>query len=105
MKKKRIKYNKIDRNIQNVKVPCINCGRLLDFRIKTDIVTSDSVIAINFPGAVCQDCIDSVLNRVQDPPGLICLKELNPTLAQEFINNFKFILPLPEAVRACSEIT
>jgi hypothetical protein len=33
--------------------------------------TSDSVILINFPGAVCQDCIDSVLNRVPDPPGLM----------------------------------
>jgi hypothetical protein len=57
------------------------------------------VIAINFPGAVCQDCIDSVLNRVQDPPGLICLKELNSILAQELIQNFKFMLPISEAVK------
>jgi hypothetical protein len=34
-----------------------------------------------------------------DLPGLICLKELNSILAQEFINNFKFMLPLPDAVR------
>jgi hypothetical protein len=98
MRKNRLKFNKIDKNIRNVKIPCINCGKLLDFSIKNDIVTSDSVIAINFPGAVCQDCINSALNRVQDPPGLICLKELNPTLAQEFINNFKFMVPFPEAV-------
>lgn len=98
MKKKRIKFNRIDENIRNVKIPCINCGRLLDFRIKTDIVTSDSAVVINFPGAVCQDCIDSVLNRIHDPPGLICLKELNSILAQEIIQNFKFILPLTEAV-------
>jgi hypothetical protein len=87
-----------------VKIPCINCGRQLGFNIKTDIVTSDSVIAINFPGAICQDCIDSVLNRMPDLPGLICLKELNPTLAQEFINNFKFMLPISEAIEFFSSL-
>jgi hypothetical protein len=60
-----------------VKIPCINCERLLDFSIKNDIVTgSEGIIAINFQGAVCPDCVHSILDRVADPPGLICVNEL-----------------------------
>ena len=95
-----LKSDKIGKNIRNVKIPCIECGDLLKFRIENDVVVEgDGVVACNIPGAVCQDCIDSVLDKVADPPGLICLIDLNPTLAQEIIQNFRFILPSSEVVR------
>ena len=57
------------------------------------------MIAVNFPGAVCHDCIDSVLDKVEDPPGLVCIKELSPILAREIILNFTFMLPPSQAVK------
>ena len=63
------------------------------------MLEGDGVIAVNFPGAVCQDCIDSVLDKVEDPPGLVCIKNLSPILAQELILNFTFLLPSSQAVK------
>lgn len=100
MKSKKVKSGKINKNARNVKVPCVECGFMLKFSIENEIVVSgDGVIAANFPGAVCQDCIDSVLDKVADPPGLICLKDLNPILAQEIILNFEFLLPSSEVAK------
>lgn len=99
MKRQKIKSDKINKNVRNVKIPCVDCGRLLNFRIEKDIVLEgDGVIACNIPGAVCDDCINSVLDRVADPPGLTCINLLNPILAQELILNFEFLLPSLQAV-------
>ena len=99
MNSKKVKSGKMNKNIRVVKIPCIDCGKLLNFCIEDEtVVEGDGVIVANYPGAVCQDCIDSVLDKVADPPGLICLKDLNPTLAQEIILNFEFILPSSEVV-------
>jgi hypothetical protein len=44
-------------------------------------------------------CIDSVLDKVADPPGLVCIKNLNPIMAKELLLNFKFQLPSSQAVK------
>jgi hypothetical protein len=82
-------------------VPCVGgCGNLLKFHIENEIVVEgEGVIAVNFPGAVCQDCINTVLGKEADPPGLICVKRLSPILAREFLLDFDFLLPLSEAVK------
>ncbi len=99
MKSKKVKSGKIDKNTRIVKIPCIECGRLLKFRIENEtVVESEGVIAVNFPGAVCQDCIDSVLDKVADPPGLVCIKILSQILAGEIIMSFDFLLPPSQAV-------
>jgi hypothetical protein len=99
MKSKKIKYGKIDKNTRIVQIPCIECGRLLNFRIENEtVVEGDGVIAVNFPGAVCRDCIDSALSQVSDLPGLICIKEMSPILAKELLRNFSFLLPRSEAI-------
>jgi hypothetical protein len=83
-----------------VKIPCVECGKLLKFSIEDEIVVEgEGRIVCNFPGAVCPDCIDFVLNRVADPPGLVCIKELSPILARELILNFKFLLHPSQAVK------
>lgn len=100
MKRNTFKSDERDKTIRNVKVHCLECGDLLKFRIENDVVVEgDGVVACNIPGALCQDCIDSVLDKVQDPPGLICLRDLNPTLAQEIILNFEFLLPPSEVAK------
>jgi len=100
MKRNTFKSDKINKNIRNVKIPCINCGKLLDFSIEGEtVVDGVGIIAVNIPGVVCHDCINAVLSLVADPPGLICIKSLNPVIAQEFLYNFEFRLPLSEAVR------
>ena len=94
-----LKDDKIAKIVRNVKIPCVECGDLLKFSIKKEIVVEgDGVIAVNFPGAICHDCIDSVLEKVADPPGLVCIKNLNPIMAKELLLNFKFLLPTSEAV-------
>jgi hypothetical protein len=100
MKRNTSKSDKIGKNIRNVKIPCIECGDLLKFRIENDIIVDgDGVIAANIPGAVCPDCIDSVLDNVADPPGLCCIKNLSPILAREIILDFTFMLPPSQAVK------
>jgi hypothetical protein len=90
----------VNKNTRNVKIPCGECGKMLKFSIRNDVVVEgDGVIAVNFPGAACRDCIDSVLNQVSDPPGLICIKELSPILAREILMSFTFLRPKSEAVK------
>jgi hypothetical protein len=99
MKRNTLESDKKDKTIRNVKVPCIECGDLLNFSVEGEtVVEGEGVIAINFPGAVCQDCIGSLLDRVSDPPGLVCINELSPILAEEIIMSFNFLLPPPQAV-------
>jgi len=105
MKRITLKCNKIGKNIRNVKIPCIECGDLLKFRIENEIVIQgNSVIAVNFPGAVCQDCIESVLYKVADPPGIVCIKNLSPILAKELLLSFTFLLPLADATKFFSTL-
>jgi hypothetical protein len=100
MKKNRIKYNKIDKNARNVMMPCIGCGKMLKFHVKNEnVIEGEGVIAMNFPGAVCHGCIHSVLDRVAEPEGLVCIKKLDPILGSEFLLDFKFLLPYSEAVK------
>jgi hypothetical protein len=90
----------VNKDILNVEIPCVECRRMLKFRIENDvIVKGDGVIAVNFPAAICPDCIDSVLSQVSDPPGLICIKELSPILAREILMSFTFLRPKSEAVK------
>jgi hypothetical protein len=97
MKKNELKSDRLDKNVE---VPCVECGRMLKFIIKDEtVVDGVGIIAINIPGAVCQECINAVLDMVADPPGLVCIKSLTPVIAQEFLSNFKFILPLSEVVK------
>jgi hypothetical protein len=42
---------------------------------------------------VCPDCIESVLGKVADPPGLIVIDQLSSTMAEELLRNFTFLLP------------
>jgi hypothetical protein len=100
MKRNTLKSDKIDKNMRDVKIPCVECGKKLKFCIKGETVIEggEGFIATNFPGAVCHDCIESLLGKVADPPGLVCIKSLNPVIAQECLSNFEFILPLPDAV-------
>jgi hypothetical protein len=66
MKSQLLKDDKIDRIVRNVKIPCVECGSVLKFRIENEIVVEgEGRIVCNIPGAVCHDCIDSVLIRWQ----------------------------------------
>ena len=99
MKAQLSKDDKINKIVRNVKIPCVGCGDLLKFSIKNKIVVEgEGTIVCNIPGAVCPDCIDSVLEKVADPPGPVCFKNLNPNIAQEFLSNFELMLPQHEAI-------
>ena len=87
-------------NERIVHIPCIQCKRILRFRIRDSIVVEvEGRIACNIPGAVCPDCIESLLDRVADPPGLICIERLSPVLAQGLLESFEFLLPKAEALK------
>jgi hypothetical protein len=100
MKENRLKYDIIDKTIRDIKIPCFECGKKLKFRIDGEtVVEGEGVIAMNFPAAVCNACINTALDKVADPSGLMCIKNLNPILAREFLLDFKFLLPYSEAVK------
>jgi len=81
-------------------MPCIECGRMLRFRIENDIIVEgEGKIAINIPAAVCLDCIDLLLSRVADPPGLIIFDGLSAIVAREIMKSFTFLLPRSEAAK------
>jgi|WetSurMetagenome_2_1015567.scaffolds.fasta_scaffold01451_21 hypothetical protein len=99
MKRNRLKSNKKDKTVRDVEITCVECGKSLKFRTKNEIVIGgEGVIAMNFPCVICHDCINTVLDRVSDPSGLICINNLNPLIAREFLLDFKFLLPYSEAV-------
>jgi hypothetical protein len=90
----------INNNDRSVSIPCIECGRMLKFRIENSIVVDgEGKIAINIPAAVCEDCLGSLLNRVADPPGLVCFEGLSPILVREILKSFTFLLPKSEAAK------
>ena len=85
-------------NDRSVTIPCIECNRILRFRIENGIIVeAEARIAIIAPCAVCEDCLESLLNRVADPPGLVCFEGLSPILAREIMKSFAFLLPKSEA--------
>jgi hypothetical protein len=56
MTSKLLKDDKINKNIRNVKIPCVECGCMLNFRVEDEIVVGgEGRIACNIPGAVCPD--------------------------------------------------
>ena len=78
---------------------CVECGRMLRFRIENDVVVvGEGKIACNVPCAVCEDCVDLLLSRVADPPGLIIFDGLSAIVAREILKSFAFLLPRSEAV-------
>jgi len=72
---------------------------MLRFRIVNEVVVgSEGRIVANLPGAVCPDCIEPLLDKVADPPGLICIDRLSPELAQGLLESFTFLLPKSQAL-------
>jgi hypothetical protein len=71
---------------------------MLRFRIVNEIVVgSEGRIACNIPGAVCEDCVELLLDKVADPPGLVCFEGLSAVLAREILQSFAFLLSRSEA--------
>jgi hypothetical protein len=72
---------------------------MLRFRIVNEVVVeSEGRIVANVPCAVCQDCVESLLNRVPDPPRLVCFEGLSAILAREILQSFAFLLSRSEAI-------
>jgi YgiT-type zinc finger domain-containing protein len=91
--------SRINNNSRSATLPCIECGRMLRFRIVNEVVVgSEGRIVANVPCAVCPDCVESLLDRMVDPPGLICIDRLSPELAQGLLKIFAFLLPRLEAL-------
>lgn len=86
-------------NIRVVNIPCIECGCILRFCIKDDAVfDGEGRIVANIPGAVCPDCVESLLDRIADPPGLVCIEEMSLLMAQYLLQSLEFLLQRQEAV-------
>ena len=50
MKSKLLKDDKINKNVRNVKIPCVECGCMLKFRIENEIIVEgDGRIVCNIP--------------------------------------------------------
>jgi hypothetical protein len=91
--------DRINNNRRCVTIPCIECNSMLEFRIEGDVVVeADGRIAINVPCVVCEDCVESLLDRVADPPGLIIFDGLSAILVREILRSFAFLLSRSEAI-------
>lgn len=90
----------IDNNSKNVSIPCKECGRMLRFRIQNEVVVGgEGKIAINVPAAVCEGCVDRLLGRVGDPPGLVIFDGLSAIVAREMVESFPLLLSKSEALK------
>lgn len=90
----------INNNNRSVSIPCIECNRILRFRIDNDIIVEgEGKIAINVPCVVCEDCVKLLLDRIADPPGLVCFEGLSPILAREILKSLAFLRPRSEAAK------
>jgi len=47
---------------------------------------------------VCPECLDRLLERVGDPPGLVIFDGLSAIVAQELLESFPLLLKKSEAV-------
>lgn len=87
------------RKNRSVPLPCVQCGKALRFCVANDIVIQgEGRIAISVPCAVCPECVESLLQRVQDPPGLVIFEGLSAIVARELLESFPFLLNKSEAV-------
>jgi hypothetical protein len=87
-------------NDRSVDIPCVECGRKLRFRIENDVVVeSEGRTAINVPCAVCEDCVELLLSRMDDPPGLVIFEGLSAIVAQELLESFPLLLKKSEALK------
>jgi glycerol-3-phosphate dehydrogenase len=92
-------------NSRRVTIPCIECSRKLRFRTEAGVVVEgDGIIACNIPAVVCPECVESVMSRVADPPGLICVDGLSVEMAVEMLQSFAFVLPTSEATAFFEEL-
>lgn len=83
----------------SVSMPCVECGRKLRFQIDNEVVVGgEGRIAINVPAAVCEGCVDRLLERVGDPPGLIIFDGLSTIVAEELLESFPLLLKKSDAV-------
>jgi len=56
-------------------------------------------MAYNIPAAVCLDCVESLLGKLPDPPGIIRLDMVSSDMAWVLLESFTFLLPRSEAVK------
>ena len=89
----------INNNDRRIIIPCIECGFKLEFHIKDDVVVDKGgLIACNLPAAICSDCVDAILAKVPDPPGIIRLEGLSQEMVRALLESFTFLLPKSEAL-------
>ena len=86
-------------NNRSVALPCVQCGKSLRFCVANDvIIEGEGRIAISVPCAVCEGCLDQLLERVQDPPGLVIFEGLSAIVARELLESFPLMLKKSAAV-------
>ena len=86
-------------NNRCVPLPCVQCGKTLRFCVANDfVIQGEGRIACSVPCAVCPECLDRLLERVQDPPGLVIFDGLSAIVARELLESFPPLLPKSEAV-------
>jgi hypothetical protein len=95
----------VNNNDRSVTISCVECGHMLEFHIENGVVVlGEGRIACNVPCAVCRDCVEALLDRVADPPGLVCFEGLSSILAREILKSFTFLLPKSEAAKFFASI-
>jgi hypothetical protein len=77
---------------------CYGCRKELNVYQTDGGLRSDDDIAMNLPGIVCFDCSFDLVNKVPDPPGLVCVRELTPATAVAALETREFLRPAEEAV-------
>ena len=80
---------------------CANCGKLVPTDENDGIISvrdGAGVISINLSGIICDNCVHVVMDKVPDPPGLVCLYQLSYTQALEVVSNNSFLTDTFKAV-------
>jgi tetratricopeptide (TPR) repeat protein len=78
---------------------CVNCDSYVNLVLNEDgIVAIDCALSINYPGLICEQCVDDILDTVPDPPGLICVRSISEDEALAALLEIQFIQGLSISV-------
>lgn len=77
---------------------CPSCNTILDNRVSADGRCIDCRLVLNIPALVCEGpCVDELLDRVPDPPGLLSVDTITPEVAFSVMLEMNFLLELKKA--------
>jgi hypothetical protein len=84
---------------RSVSLRCFICGRPLRFLVANNVVVeTEGIIACNVPCSVCYNCADVLVDRLPDPPGIVCIDRLSRFVCEDLLESLPLIWAKSDAI-------